>query len=56
MALDKSPAATDESTPPDNASKTFPSPTLLRISSIDSFTNESILHVPAHPHTSRTKL
>ena len=40
MALDKSPAATEESTPPDNVLST----------------KESILHVPAHPHTPLTKL
>ena len=56
MALDKSPAATEESTPPDNARSTFPSPTFSRISLIVLSTKESILHVPAHPHTPLTKL
>ena len=36
-ALDRSEAVTDESTPPDRASKTFPSPTFSFISAIDFF-------------------
>ena len=56
MALDNNPAATDESTPPDKASNTFPSPTFSRTSLIVFSTKESIFHVPAQPQILRTKL
>ena len=56
IALARSAASTDESTPPESARSTLPSPTFSLISSIVFLTNESIFHVPAHPHTPRTKL
>ena len=56
MALDNNPAATDESTPPDKASSTFPSPTFSRISLIVLSTKASIFQSPAHPQTPNTKL
>ena len=54
-ALESKTAATEESTPPDNAQRTLPFPTLSRICRTDSSTNESIRQSPAHPHTSSTK-
>ena len=56
MAFESITAATDESTPPDNAHKTLPSPTFSRIALIDSSTNESILQSPEHWQIPRTKL
>lgn len=54
--FDNNPAATDESTPPDKASNTFPSPTFSRISLIVLSTKASIFQSPAHPQTPNTKL
>ena len=56
MALDNKPAATEESTPPDKASNTRPSPTFSRISFTVFSTKASIFQSPAHPHTPNTKL
>ena len=49
------PAATEESTPPDSARSTLPSPTFSRISRIVFSTNASIFQSPAHPQTPNTK-
>ena len=54
--LDNSTAATEESTPPDNAQRTLPLPTFSRIALIDSSTKESIFQSPQHPQILRTKL
>ena len=45
-----------ESTPPDSARRTLPSPTFSRISLIVCSTNASIFQSPAHSHTPSTKL
>ena len=54
-AFERRTAATDESTPPDRAHNTLPSPTFSRISRIVVSTNESIFQSPEHPHTLYTK-
>ena len=56
IAFDNNTAATEESTPPLRAHKTFPSPTFSRIALICSSTKLSILQSPQHPQTPRTKL
>ena len=48
IAFDNKTAATDESTPPDNAHKALPFPTFSLISSIVFSTNESIFQSPEH--------
>ena len=53
-ALDNRTAATDESTPPDNAQSTFPFPIFSRRLLIVSSTKESIFQSPEHLHTSMT--
>src|SRR5690606_34599442 len=51
IAFDNKTAATDESTPPDNAHKALPFPTFSRISLIVLSTKASIFHSPEHSQT-----
>ena len=48
MALYRRKANVEESTPPDNANNTRLSPTLARISSIDSSTKADVVQVGSH--------
>ena len=56
MARCMSEAATAESTPPDRAHMTLPSPTCRRMDSTDSATKLPGVQPPEHPHTSIRKL
>ena len=56
MAEWMSVAATVESTPPDSAQTTRPSPTCSRMRAVDSSMNDLMVQSPVHPQTPKAKL